>query len=397
MKQAHLDPTLITVFSIVVIDLIGFGIILPLLPIYAQSYGASPFTIGLLAISYSIAQLVFNPVWGGLSDKSGRRPILLLSLAGAAAFYVLFGAADSLLLLFVARIGAGIFAANISTAMAVIADVTTHENRTKGMGLIGMAFAIGFIIGPALGGILSRYSYSAAGYGAAVLSAIALLLAIFKLPETKADRSESIARRGFLRPIVDALRTPQLSIPLWVHFLSIMAFSSMQMTFPLFTMSAFGFDVKENGYVFAFVGVIAMVFQGGLIGRLANKFGEGPIATVGIVIAMLGFFILPLSENVTSLVLVMAVLGIGTGLNTPTLTSLISISASDEDQGKIIGASRSVATLARILGPLWGGWIYGFRGPLWTYWSAGMVMVAALAVCIRLWSIRPGKLVAEPG
>ncbi|RMF69824.1 MAG: MFS transporter, partial [Calditrichaeota bacterium] len=285
------------IFLVVFIDLVGFGMVLPLLPLYAKSYGASPFLIGLLAVSYSGTQLLFNPVWGGISDRIGRRPILLMSLLGAVVFYTLFGWAPSLIWLFVARLGAGVFAANISTAMAYIADITTIEERTKGMGLIGAAFALGFIFGPAFGGFLSQYSYSVPGYGAAVLSLTAFLLALVRLPESKprAGQVSAVSRSlaAQFKALGETLRQSQVARPMLVYFLTVFAFASMQITFPLFTLELFHFDVVENGYLFAFVGVIAVVFQGGLIGRLSKAYGEGPLAIVGTVLSMIALSFLP--------------------------------------------------------------------------------------------------------
>src|ERR671917_1608993 len=211
MKRSPLAVIFVTVF----IDLVGFGIVIPLLPFYATRFGASPFAIGLLFASYSLMQLVFSPVLGRLSDRHGRRPVLLLSLLGTALGFLILGFADSLLLLFVGRIIDGISGANISTAQAYVADVTTPENRAKGMGLVGAAFGLGFIFGPAIGGTLSLWGKSV--------------------------------------PFVLA-----------VYFLFIVAFSIMTTTFALYTMRRFGYEEHHNGYLFAFIGVLAVIVQGGL-------------------------------------------------------------------------------------------------------------------------------------
>jgi DHA1 family tetracycline resistance protein-like MFS transporter len=382
------------VFLVVVIDLIGFGIVLPLLPLYAKHYGASPLIIGLLAISYSATQFIFSPILGRMSDRRGRRPILLLSLVGAVIFYALFGWAPSLLWLFVARLGAGVFAANISTAMAYIADMTSRENRAKGMGLIGAAFGIGFIIGPAVGGFLSQYSYNLPGYGAAVLSFCALTLAFFKLPEslsTRATSSTASIFRAFWQPIQTALRQKDFVRPMLMYFLVTFAFANMQLTFPLFTQAVFNLDVKHVGYLFALSGVMSILLQGGLIGRLSQKFGEGVLALTGSAIYVVGLLALPFAKSVYLLVVIMGLFGLATGLTLPTLTSLLSLSADEENQGSVLGVSRSVGTLARILGPLWGGWCYGALGLNWPFWTAGIVSFAAI---IFGWSLRTIKPVS---
>ena len=380
------------IFLVVVIDLIGFGIVLPLLPLYAKHYGASPAIIGLLAVSYSVTQLFFSPIWGAISDRRGRRPILLLSLVGSVLFYALFGWAPSLLWLFVARLGAGVFAANISTAMAYIADMTSRENRAKGMGLIGAAFGIGFIIGPAVGGFLSQYSYSLPGYGAALLSFSALALAIFKLPESlpaAAISSQVKILQSFWQPIQRALERKDFVRPMLMYFLVTFAFASMQVTFPLFTQEALKLDVQHVGYLFALSGIMSILLQGGLIGRLSKRFGEGVLAVVGAAIYVLGLAAIPYSKSITLLILIMGLLGFGTGLTLPTLTSLLSLSADDASQGSVLGVSRSVGTLARILGPLWGGWCYGALGLNWPFWTASLVSFVAILAGWSLWRGRP--------
>ncbi len=384
MQEKNYKGRLLIIFSIVLIDLIGFGIVIPLLPIYAESYGARPFIIGLLGISYSVTQLLFNPIWGAFSDRVGRRPILLMSLFGAIIFYTLFGWAPSLLWLFVARAGAGVFAANISTAMAYISDITTRENRTKGMGLIGAAFGLGFIIGPAFGGYLSQYSYSLPGYGAACLSFIAFTLAFFKLPETVKKKEKVVLQKmnpmNFIRPIGESLKNKALISPMLVFFLVTFAFSAMQIIFPLFTMKIFGFDVKENGYLFAFSGFLAILFQGGIIGRLSKRFGEGVLAVFGTFLMAVGMAMLPFATHLSVLLLALAIMSVGMGLSSPSLNSLISLNASEEEQGSVIGVSRSVSTLARILGPLWGGWSFGAFGFQWPFFTSGLVLFVAIFV-----------------
>ncbi len=392
IKKTQQSAQLSIIFAVVCIDLIGFGIVLPLLPLYAKSYGASPTVIGMLAVSYSVGQLLFNPIWGSLSDHIGRRPVLLGSLAGSVIFYTIFGWAPTLTWLFIARTFAGIFAANISTAMAYIADITSKADRAKGMGLIGAAFALGFIIGPALGGFLSKYSYSWPGYGAALLSLLALLLAVVKLPESVQERRRYAYSRpnplAFITPLKRNLVKSEIARPIWMYFLIILGFSCMQLTFPLFTQDIFGFDVVENGYVFAFMGLVAVVMQGGLIDKLSKRFGEGRLAVVGASLGVLGMVLLPSVRSVKMLLLLLAVLGIGTGLSNPTLTSLISIGADDSEQGAVLGISRSVSTLARIIGPLAGGWAYGAFGFTWTYWGVGFVLLWAVVVGLPLFRVK---------
>jgi DHA1 family tetracycline resistance protein-like MFS transporter len=347
-----------------------------------------------LAISYSVAQFFFNPVWGMASDRFGRRPILLVSLAGAIIFYTMLGWAPSLLWLFVARTGAGVFAANISTAMAAIADVTSAEERTRGMGLIGAAFGLGFVIGPAVGGFLSRYGYEWPGYGAAVLSFVAFCLALIKFPETRTADSGagSSSLSGQLRSLKTVMAKREIARPIWVYFLVVFAFACLHVTFPLYTQEVFNFDVVQNGYLFAYVGLVAILFQGGLTGRLAKRFGEGRLAIWGTALSFLGLFLLPFAHGLGTLIVLMTCMGVGTGLNTPTLTSLVSLAAEGSQQGGVLGVSRSISTLGRIVGPLWGGWMYGAFGMDWTYWSAAILLLFSIWVGRTLWHVKPQVL-----
>ena len=274
MKRSPLFVIFITVF----IDLVGFGIVIPVLPFYAEgtSFGASPREVGLLFASYSIMQLVFAPVLGRLSDKYGRRPILLISLLGTSVGFLILGFATTLWMLFLGRIIDGISGGNISTAQAYIADVTTKEDRAKGMGLIGAAFGLGFVFGPAIGGILSRWGINVPFLFAGGLAFANAILLYFTLPETITPdhpaRASAASGRGWGQ-LVTALKNSRLAMVLTIYFLSIVAFSIMTATFSLFLMFRFGYDAFHNGWIFAFVGMISAFIQGGLIGRLVKKFG----------------------------------------------------------------------------------------------------------------------------
>lgn len=263
MKRSPLLVIFITVF----IDLIGFGIVIPVLPYYAEGtkFGATPSQVGLLFASYSVMQLVFAPVLGRLSDKYGRRPILLISLLGTCIGFLILGFATTLWMLFVGRIIDGISGGNISTAQAYIADVTTKENRAKGMGLIGAAFGLGFVFGPAIGGILSRWGINLPFLFAGGLAFANTVLLYFALPETVTRdhpaRASAAAGRGWAH-LIAALKNPRLGFVLLIYFLSIVAFSIMTATFSLFLMFRLGYDAFHNGWIFAYVGVISAIIQG---------------------------------------------------------------------------------------------------------------------------------------
>ena len=326
---------LLVIFVTVFIDLVGFGIVIPVLPFYVEGtkFHASPRVVGLLFASYSIMQLIFTPVLGRLSDRYGRRPVLFLSLLGTSAGFFILGFATKLWMLFVGRIIDGITGGNISTAQAYIADVTTKENRAKGMGLIGAAFGLGFVFGPAIGGVLSRWDINWGGYhipgisvplifaGALALANATLLY--FVLPETVTPDHPARASAATARwsQLFKALHQSRLAFVLGIYFLFIVAFSIMTSSFGLFTLFRFGFDAWDTGKIFAFVGVIGAIVQGGLIRRLVKMFGEPSLVVAGALLFTASLFVIPLTGPQTGLV-------------------------------ALLGVTQSVASLARVVGPL---------------------------------------------
>lgn len=402
MKRSPLLVIFITVF----IDLIGFGIVIPVLPYYAEGtkFGATPTQVGLLFASYSVMQLVFSPVLGRLSDKYGRRPILLMSLLGTAIGFLVLGFATTLLMLFIGRIIDGISGGNISTAQAYIADVTTKENRAKGMGLIGAAFGLGFVFGPAIGGILSRWGINVPFLFAGGLALANAVLLYFTLPETVTPdhpaRVSAASGRGW-RQLLVALREPRLAYVLAIYFLGIVAFSIMTATFSLFMMFRLGYDAFHNGWVFAFVGIISAAIQGGLIGKLVKRFGEPLLIIVGALLFSASLFVIPfvtLASGLSVLLALGATTAIGQALSAPSLSSLASKTASAAEQGGVLGVMQSVASLARAVGPsLAAVLIYsavahvGYDGVpqkmsdasiLRTFWTAGVIQFVGLLVAL---------------
>lgn len=355
MKRSPLLVIFITVF----IDLVGFGIVIPVLPFYAEGtkFGATPTQVGFLFASYSIMQLVFAPVLGRLSDKHGRRPVLLVSLLGTALGFFILGFATTLWMLFVGRIIDGISGGNISTAQAYIADVTTKENRAKGMGLIGAAFGLGFVFGPAIGGILSRWGINVPFLFAGGLALANTVLLYFALPETVTPdhpaRVSAASGRGW-QQLVAALRQPALAAVLTIYFLMIVAFSMMTASFSLFMMFRLGYDAFHTGWIFAFVGVISATIQGGFIGRLVKSFGEPLLVIVGSLLFTASLVVVPFVRPATGLItflVIGAATSIGQALTAPTLASLGSKSASAAEQGSVLGVMQSVSSLARAVGP----------------------------------------------
>jgi multidrug resistance protein len=351
---------LVVIFTTVFIDLVGFGIVIPVLPFYAEgtAFNATPRTVGLLFASYSVMQLIFSPILGGLSDKHGRRPVLLLSIIGTGIGFLILGLANSILMLFIGRILDGITGGNISTAQAYIADITTKENRAKGMGLIGAAFGLGFIFGPAIGGILSRWGIQVPFFFAAALCFANALLLYFRLPETvTADHpaKNSAAGGRSLRNVFMSLKQPRLAFVLIIYFLFIVAFSIMTTSFSLYTMFRFGYDAQHTGYLFAYVGLIAVIIQGGLIGRLVKRFGELPLVIFGAFCFAISLFAVPFvgpaAGGLAGLLIGGGVFSMGNSLATPALTSLASKSVGAAEQGMVLGVTQSTASLARAVGP----------------------------------------------
>ncbi len=402
MKRSPLLVIFITVF----IDLVGFGIVIPVLPYYAEGtkFGATPREVGLLFASYSIMQLIFAPVMGRLSDKHGRRPVLLVSILGTSLGFLILGFATTLWMLFLGRIIDGISGGNISTAQAYIADVTTKENRAKGMGLIGAAFGLGFVFGPAIGGVLSRWGINVPFLFAGGLAFANAILLYFTLPETVTPdhpaRVSAATGRGW-RQLLDSLQNPRLGFVLTIYFLSIVAFSIMTTVFSLFLMFRLGYDAWHNGWVFAFVGIISATIQGGLIGRIVKRFGEPPLVITGALLFSASLFATPF---VGPMIGVIGILGIGTlsavgnALMAPSLTSLASKSASAAEQGSVLGVTQSVASLARAVGPSIAAFLIysvathtGFNGQphnmsdasiLRTFWTASAIQFVAFLLAI---------------
>ena len=355
MKRSPLLVIFITVF----IDLIGFGIVIPVLPFYVEGtkFNASPRTVGLLFASYSIMQLIFSPILGRLSDRYGRRPILLISLIGTGIGFLILGFATTLWMLFAGRIIDGISGGNISTAQAYIADITTPENRAKGMGLIGAAFGLGFVFGPAIGGVLSRWGIHVPFLFAAGLAFTNAVLLYFLLPETVTPDHPARASSAVGRwtQLANALRQSRLAFILLIYFLFVVAFSIMTTIFGLFTMYRFGYDAHDTGWLFVFVGMIGAIIQGGLIGRLVKRFGELPLVVTGALLFSASLFAIPFTGPQTGLLTLLLVGGtfsIGNSLSMPALTGLASKSVGRGEQGGVLGVTQSVASLSRTVGPL---------------------------------------------
>lgn len=381
------------IFLTLFLDLVGFGIVLPLLPQFARQHNAQEWQIGLLMGSYSLMQFFFSPMWGRLSDRIGRRPVLLISITGSALSYLLFAFAPTLTMLFVSRLVAGAMAANIATAQAYVADVTTAENRTKGMGMVGAAFGLGFVLGPALAGVLSHWALQnghspqvVVGIAAATFSLIDLLWAAARLKEslTPEIRAKAVAAVGSrLSRMSAALRNPSLGLPILLFFLGTVAWSQLEPTLARYVQERFDFHEAETGYMFAYVGVIVALVQGGFAGRMAKKRGEGRMVLTGALLLTVGLACVPLAPGVGALYGLLALLAAGQAMVVPALQSLVSKAASAEDQGSTLGVSQGFSSLARVVGPSLGGVLFGV-GHAIPFWSASGLMLLMLILAGRL-------------
>lgn len=350
-----LGPILLTV----ALDLVGFGLVIPLLSFYAESFGATALQVTLLMAIYSLAQFLMAPVWGALSDRHGRRPVLLFSIGATASMLVLFAMAPNLWVLFLARALHGAAAANISTAQAYVADITTPENRAKGMGLIGASIGLGFTIGPFIGGELAGFGHRVPLLVAAGLSALNLVWAFVRLPESRVPDTESRVHRRTLDPraLLAGLAHPVVGLAIGLTFLAVFAFAMMEGTLALVAEHRWAWNEADVGRMLGAVGVIGIVVQGGMLGRLAKRFGESPLVSVGYGCMAAGFGLLSVATG-PELWAAVVLLGIGNSLAVPSLNALISKATSPEEQGATLGVNQSMSALARAFGPAFGGLLY---------------------------------------
>ncbi len=378
--------TLGVIFLTVLLDLLGFGIVIPLLTFYAEDYGATPLQVTLLMACYSLAQFLFAPMWGAISDRVGRRPVLLLSIGMAALMLAGFAWADRLALLFLFRTLHGMFAANISTAQAYVADVTRPEDRAKGMGLIGAAFGVGFSLGPWVGGELSTFGLSAPIWLAAGLSAVNFLLALVLLPESRKRSGEHHPRPLHPFTWLSVLRHPVVGGLVAVSFCLTIAFAMMESTFALFEEHVHGMTARDVGRLLGGIGVVMVVIQGGLIGRLAHRFGERRLLLTGLPGLALSLVALAYSPPVGPLWTACLLLGVFHGLAQPSLYSLMSRAASADDQGLVLGTNQSLSALARTVGPALGGLLFGSVAEAAPFLTAAAVLGGAWL--LAAWAVR---------
>jgi MFS family permease len=387
---------LLPIFLIVMVDVLGLTIILPLLPFYAERLGASPTVVGLLVSTYAACQLVAGPVLGQISDRMGRRPLLLVSQLGTFVGFLILAWAGSLWVVFLARVIDGLTAGNLSLAQAYISDVTTPEERAKSFGVIGVAFGIGFLIGPAISGFLSTYGYQYPIFAAAALSATSILSTYFLLPGAPVI-PESEKRDGPPLPAGRRLRVldwgryaayfkrPVLAQLLWQFFAFAFSFAIFMSGFALFAERRFTwhghpFGVKEVGYIFAYVGFLGIILQGGLIGRLVKRFGETKLVSSGFISATAGFALIGFMYHLPGLLVASTLASFGTGVLRPALTSLITQHAGREEQGIVLGLTQSLMSVAQIIAPVIGGFLIDRE--LLTTWAVTGAAISFAGVLI---------------
>jgi DHA1 family tetracycline resistance protein-like MFS transporter len=406
-------PSLLIIWLTVFIDLIGFGIVVPLVPLFSRHFGAHGLIIGVIIASFSAMQFLFAPVWGRLSDRIGRRPVLLMSTLGAAGSYVLFAFScgienhhTALWMMVLSRSLAGVCGGNITVAQAYIADITPPADRSRKMGLIGMAFGLGFIFGPIIGGVsLKHLGSSGPGWMAAGLCAANFLLALFILRESRQPTSEHVAPRPRLNQWAHTLAKPRIGLLVGVFFLATFCFSCFESTLPLLVSDNFRLDIQTDEasastviYLFAYCGIISAFVQGGAIGRLVKKMGEPRLIVASLVFTAVSLGLIPFikgtsalswgtlvrSEGVPWLMMlaVLALLSVGSALTRPPLFGLLSNLTPSNEQGETIGVAQSAGSLARIIGPIFATTTLHYLAPL-PYMVCAVVLLVTAALFLQ--------------
>ncbi len=407
------NPSLGVIFLTVAIDLLGFGIVMPFLTLQARdAFGVGAGTAALLGACYSAMQFLFMPVWGRLSDRIGRRPVLLVSIFFSALMTAGLGAAlawsHTIAWVFAARALSGAATANIGTASAYIADITAPEDRVKGMSLIGIAFGLGFLIGPGVGGLLSSYAINGrhgpvACFAAAGLSVVNLVWALLALPESlpKERRAQGTSARSLspLRagPLRRLLRTRGVANASLTNFLIIFAFSGLEITYAMYASDAFALDHREVGLLFVYMGLIGALVQGAFVRRVSGKVRESSLTGAGLLLQLAGFagFVVAPRLGLVALCTASALIAIGNGLTQPSISAYISRLADPTRQGETLSANQGLSSLARVFGPLVGGFLYGF-GAHWPFVSCALLNAAALVVAGGMRVVQPRAHASGP-
>jgi MFS transporter, DHA1 family, multidrug resistance protein len=358
-------------FVVMFLVMVGFGIIIPVLPFYAEEIGANPTELGLLMAVYSLMQLIFAPMWGQVSDRIGRKPVMMIGIAGLGLSFLIQAMATELSMLFAARIIGGILSsANMPTAMAYVADITTEENRGKGMGIIGAATGLGFVFGPAIGGIFSKFSLNMPFYLACGSSFITLILVFLLLKESTQKKAVTKEKQSLWKAFSGAV-----SILFLVQLLISLSLSGLEATFAYFAAKKAGLGAIQLGYIFMIMGFASAIVQGGLVGRLTKKYGERMVIQGGIIVSTLGFGLILLVDSFATAAIYLTIFGIGNGVIRPSVSSLIT-KTSTAGYGSSTGLLSSFDSLGRIIGPPLGGWLFSMAVGL-PYISGAIISIAA--------------------
>ncbi|MED1796652.1 MFS transporter [Brevibacillus nitrificans] len=385
MNKKHLA----LLFLIAFLTMLGFGIIIPILPYFAEKLGATSFQIGILFASYNIMQLIFAPIWGALSDRIGRKPLVAFGLLGFSITFILFGLAESYsAMLFYRILGGIVSAAAMPTVTAMVADLFPPQERAKGMGIIGAGIGLSFVFGPVIGGLLSGYGFAVPFFASGLVALLTFFVILFALPESlPKEKRTGQATRPAGNPMISLFGS--LSLLYAILFIVSFAFSGLETTFALYINDLYGFTSKDLGYMFLVMGIIAAFVQGGLIGKLVKKLGEPAVLTLGMLLYGIGFFAIPLSGNFWVLALILSLFGAGQGMIRATATAMIT-HRTTQGQGVTTGAISSMDSLGRILGPLAGGAVYQFTS------SGPFLLGGVLMVLILLWFRTSYKRLPEP-
>ncbi|MGP4039230.1 MFS transporter [Gracilibacillus sp. D59] len=363
-------------FAVMFFVMVGFGIIIPVLPFYAEELGASPFELGLLMATYSVMQFLFAPMWGRFSDKIGRKPVLMIGIAGLALSFFLLALATQLWMLFAARIIGGLLsAANMPTVTAYVADITSEEDRGKGMGIIGAAVGLGFIFGPAIGGVFSSGNLAIPFYLSGISSLITFMLVALVLKESLTEKG---VEHGKKRPsLLEAFKTPTANLYVLQWFVSV-SLAGLEATFAYFAYDRAGLGTVELGYIFMIMGLAGAIVQGGLVGQMTKKLGEGNVIQIGIIVSAIGFTLILFIQNFLTAAIFLTVFGLGNGLIRPSVSSLLTKKATS-GYGQVTGLLSSFDSLGRIVGPPLGGMLYGMA-IIMPYVSGIILSVLALGI-----------------
>ncbi len=396
---------LATIFVTVFLYLVGFGVIIPITPILAKNFGATSFQVGLLLSIYSFMQFVFAPFWGRLSDRYGRRPILLFCLVGEFFSYIAFGLARNFEMLFLARMLAGFFGASISTASAYISDITPPQERSKGMALIGAAFGMGFLVGPALGGGLTiwggkissepHFDTSFAAYGVAVLCILNFIFALKFLKESLTEKAPHQEQRNRFQRLFRYLKLGLIGKLIGVFFLTSLAMSTMEATLVLFVGDRFQWTVKEVSFGFAYIGLIMILSQGFLVRRLLPKVGERKMLVAGLSMMAIALSLIAAADSIWMLAISQTFLAFGFSFTNPSAMGSISLLADPKEQGEILGTTQGTASLGRIIGPAAGGWLYQHVSMGSPFLTGGFLAAMALLIVISNFAILPNQALRE--